>query len=210
MFRIRVRGFDSNQGKPLTAQRERYFGRSGKGWSCTASVPARANQPQDRQPQALRAALRVNGWSTPSPVAEGPGIDRGQGLGLRVSLVCQGGASCRRDAGVAYFEDCALLTSPIPRDATSSELDDNHVHRLETLDAGLYARLVTGEGVPGRSQAWKTTVDTARKVLQRTSDLRDLSVPPVIREILQALTAAWRCRRNAGQPRGGVLDGERK
>ena len=104
----------------------------------------------------------------------------------------QGGSSLpARDAGVTYFEDCSLLTSPIPRDAAASELDDTHVHRLETFDAGLYARLtdVGGATPPDRSQTWKATVAAVVKALDRASALRDLAVPPVIREILQALTA---------------------
>jgi hypothetical protein len=104
----------------------------------------------------------------------------------------QGGSSLpARDAGVTYFEDCSLLTSPIPRDAAASELDDTHAHRLETFDAGLYARLtdVGGATPPDRSQAWKATVAAVVKALDRASALRDLAVPPVIREILQALTA---------------------
>ena len=103
----------------------------------------------------------------------------------------QGGSSLpARDAGVAHFEDCSLLTSPIPRDDPASELDESHVHRLETFDAALYARLtdVGGATPPDRSQTWKATVAAVVKVLDRASALRDLAVPPVIREILQALT----------------------
>jgi hypothetical protein len=103
----------------------------------------------------------------------------------------QGGSSLpARDAGVKHFEDCSLLTSPIPRDAPASELDEAHVHRLETFDAASYARLtdVGGATPPDRSQTWKATVAAVVKVLDRTTALRDLTVPPVIREILQALT----------------------
>ena len=104
----------------------------------------------------------------------------------------QGGSSLpARDAGVAQYEDCSLLTSPIPREAAASELDDTHVHRLETFDAGLYDRLtdVGGATPPDRSQTWKATVAAVVKVLDRAAALRDLAVPPVIREILQGLTA---------------------
>ena len=103
----------------------------------------------------------------------------------------QGGSSLSaRDAGVVHFEDCSLLTSPIPRDAAASELDESHMHRLETFDAALYARLtdVGGATPPDRSQTWKATVAAVAKVLDRATALRDLAVPPVIREILQALT----------------------
>ena len=103
----------------------------------------------------------------------------------------QGGSSLpARDAGVKQYEDCSLLTSPIPRDAAASELDEAHVHRLETFDAALYARStdVGGATPPDRSQTWKTTVAAVVKVLDRAAALRDLAVAPVIREILQALT----------------------
>jgi hypothetical protein len=103
----------------------------------------------------------------------------------------QGGSSLpARDAGVTHFEDCSLLTSPIPRDAAASELDEAHVHRLETFDAALYARLtdVGGATPPDRSRTWKATVAAVARVLDRATALRDLAVPSVIREILQALT----------------------
>jgi len=103
----------------------------------------------------------------------------------------QGGSSLpARDAGVVHFEDCSLMTSPIPRDAEPSELDERHVHRLETFDAALYARVtdVGGPNPPDRSETWKATLAAAQKVLERTGPLRDLTVPPVIREILHALT----------------------
>ncbi len=54
-------------------------------------------------------------------------------------------------------------------------------------DPALYAQ-VTGAGGPGRSQAWKTTVHAVQTVLERTAAIRDLPVPPIIREILDDLT----------------------
>lgn len=102
----------------------------------------------------------------------------------------QGGSSLpARDAGVTYFEDCSLLTSPIPRDAAASELDEAHVHRLETFEAASYARLtdVGGATPPDRSQTWKATVAAVVKALDRAAAVRDLAVPPVIRETLRAL-----------------------
>jgi hypothetical protein len=103
----------------------------------------------------------------------------------------QGGSSLpARDAGVRHFEDCSLLTSPIPSDAAASELDATHMHRLETFDAALYKRLtdVGGAMPPNRSQTWKATVGAVSKVLARTTTLQDLAVPPVIREVMRALT----------------------
>jgi hypothetical protein len=104
----------------------------------------------------------------------------------------QGGSSLpARDAGVAHIEDCSLLTSPIPRDAAASELDETHMHRLETFDAALYARLtdVGGATPPDQSQTWKLTRAAVGKVLTRAAALQDLAVPPVIREIMRALIA---------------------
>ena len=147
----------------------------------------------------LSAAFRARwfGWANPAQTMLAYAellADHNPNIKLYALAVSnsQGGSSLpAQDAGVTQYEDCALMTSPIPRDAAASELDDTHVHRLETFDAGLYARStdVGGATPPDRSQAWKATVAAVVKVLDRAAALRDLAVPPVIREILQALTA---------------------
>ena len=147
----------------------------------------------------LSAAFRARwfGWANPAQVMLAYAellADHNPNIKLYALAVSnsQGGSSLpARDAGVTHFEDCSLLTSPIPRDDPASELDETHVHRLETFDAGLYARLtdVGGATPPDRSQTWKATVAAIVKVLDRAAALRDLAVPPVIREILQDLTA---------------------
>jgi len=146
----------------------------------------------------LSAAFRARwfGWANPAQTMLAYAellADHNPNIKLHALAVSnsQGGSSLpARDAGVTQYEDCSLLTSPIPRDAAASELDEAHMHRLETFDAGLYARLtdVGGATPPDRSQTWKATVAAVRKVLDRASALRDLAVPPVIREILQTLT----------------------
>jgi hypothetical protein len=143
---------------------------------------------------AFRA--RWFGWANPAQtmlayaelLADNPNIRL---YALAVSNSQGGSSLSARDAGVPHFEDCSLLTSPIPRDAAASELDESHMHRLESFDAALYNRLtdVGGATPPDRSQTWKATVAAVVKVLHRAAELRDLPVPPVIREILQALTA---------------------
>ena len=63
------------------------------------------------------------------------------------------------------------------------------MHRLETLDYALYARLTGfGDGpLPDQSEAWRTTVAAAHLVLGRAGAIRDVAVPPVIREVLDLL-----------------------
>jgi hypothetical protein len=53
------------------------------------------------------------------------------------------------------LRDCGRSSSPIPDTAPPSARDDIHMHRLETLDRALYARLTGfGDGPrPDRSEA---------------------------------------------------------
>jgi hypothetical protein len=100
-----------------------------------------------------------------------------------------GGSSMPARAMLRHFEDCSRSTSPIPDYAATSQLDDTHVHRLETLDRALYARLTGfGEGpLPDRSEAWRTTVSAGQIALGRAGAIPDLAVSPAIREVLEQL-----------------------
>ena len=100
-----------------------------------------------------------------------------------------GGSSVPIRGTVPHFEDCARKTSPVAETAPTSRLDAAHVHRLETLDRALYARLTGfGDGpLPDQSEGWRTTVSAAQTVLGRAGAIRDLAVPPVIREVLDML-----------------------
>jgi hypothetical protein len=71
-----------------------------------------------------------------------------------------GGSSVPARGVVPHFEDCGRALSPISEAAPPSALDENHMHRLETLDRSLYARLTGfGDGPrPDRSEGWRTTV----------------------------------------------------
>jgi hypothetical protein len=108
---------------------------------------------------------------------------------LAVSTDHGGSAVPARDGGVRHYEDCSLRVSPIPADAPAASLDDTHVHRLETLDRGEYARVTgaAGQGTPVRSEAWATTLAAVRTALARASNLLGFSVPPVIRHVTSAL-----------------------
>jgi hypothetical protein len=101
-----------------------------------------------------------------------------------------GGSSVPARVAVAHFEDCARGLSPIAETAATSALDDSHMHRLETLDRSLYARLTGfGDGPrPDRSEAWRTTVAAAQRVLGRVGAMRDIAVPPVIRQVIDLLS----------------------
>jgi hypothetical protein len=108
---------------------------------------------------------------------------------LAVSTDHGGSAVPARRAGIAHYDDCARALSPIPESAAASALDDGHAHRLETLDRVLYARLTGfGDGpLPDQSEAWRTTVAAVNTVLGRAAQIRDLAVPPVIREVVDVL-----------------------
>jgi hypothetical protein len=100
-----------------------------------------------------------------------------------------GGSSVPVRGAVLHFDDCARVTSPLADTAPPSPLDEAHVHRLETLDPALYARLTGfGDGpLPDQSEAWRTTVAAAQLALGRAGAIRDVAVPPVIREVLDLL-----------------------
>jgi hypothetical protein len=108
---------------------------------------------------------------------------------LAVSTDHGGSAAPARDAGVRHYEDCSLLVSPIAADAPAASLDETHVHRLETLDRGEYARVIgaTGQGAPDYSEALATTLAAVRLAMARASNLLGFSVPPVIRHVASAL-----------------------
>ena len=108
---------------------------------------------------------------------------------LAVSTDHGGSALPARDAGVPFYEDCGLLTSPVRADAEPMPLDEMHVHRLQTLDAAEYARLIRMT-VPEAQQhdaSWATTREAVHTALSRASSLLGLEVPPVIRHVASAL-----------------------
>ena len=108
---------------------------------------------------------------------------------LAVSTDHGGSALPPRDAGVPFYEDCGLLTSPVRADAEPMPLDEVHVHRLQTLDAAEYARLIrmTVPEAQQRDASWATTREAVRNALSRASSLLGLEVPPVIRHVLSAV-----------------------
>ncbi len=100
-----------------------------------------------------------------------------------------GGSSVPARAVIQHVEDCSRSLSPSSDGGPASQLDEVHVHRLETLDRALYARLTGfGEGpLPDRSEAWRTTVAAAQMALGRAGSIPDFAVPPAIREVLDLL-----------------------
>jgi hypothetical protein len=98
----------------------------------------------------------------------------------------QGGSSVpARKAGVPHVDDCSRAS--LPTDPVSPRpLDGAHMHRLETVDRALYARLIgVGDGRrPDQSEAWRTTTAAAQAALSRAGAIPDLAVPSVIREVL--------------------------
>ena len=97
----------------------------------------------------------------------------------------QGGSSVpARAAGVPHIAECRRQTEGA--DSTIRPLDEEHMHRLEALDRGLYARLMgVGDGRrPDQSEAWRTTTAAAQVALSRAGAIPDLVVPSVIREVL--------------------------
>lgn len=108
---------------------------------------------------------------------------------LAVSTSYGGSSVPARAAGVPHFEDCPVDLSPIKETDPPMPLDESHMHRLETVDRALYARLLGfGDGpLPDPSEAWRMTQEAAEAALGRAGAVRDLAVAPVIREILGTL-----------------------
>lgn len=100
-----------------------------------------------------------------------------------------GGSSMPARSTLAHFEECSRSRSPIAEGEPVSQLDDRHVHRLETMDRDLYARLTGfGDGrLPDRSEAWRTTLAAAQMALGQAGGVPDLAVPPAIRAVLELL-----------------------
>jgi hypothetical protein len=101
-----------------------------------------------------------------------------------------GGSSMPVRSAIQFYEECSRSLSPLSDDAPTSQLDDTHTHRLETLDRALYARLTGfGDGpLPDRSEAWRTTISAAQRALGRAGSIPDLPVAPVIRGVLDQLS----------------------
>lgn len=101
-----------------------------------------------------------------------------------------GGTSIPARSMIQHYEECSRSQSPISDDAPTSQLDDTHMHRLETLDRALYARLTGfGDGpLPDRSEAWRTTVAAAQMALGRAGSIPNLAVSPAIRTVLDLLS----------------------
>ncbi|EFG78670.1 hypothetical protein HMPREF0591_1437 [Mycobacterium parascrofulaceum ATCC BAA-614] len=108
---------------------------------------------------------------------------------LAVSTSYGGSSVPARAAGIAQCEDCPVDLSPLKDTDPAMALDESHMHRLETVDRGLYARLTGfGDGpLPDPSEAWRVTQQAAEAALGHAGAVRDLAVPPVIREILATL-----------------------
>jgi hypothetical protein len=108
---------------------------------------------------------------------------------VAVSTDHGGSALPARGGGVPHYEDCSLILSPIKPDAPAAPLDESRMHRLETIDLAEYGRLTgIGGGRPDRRQAWATTQAAVRSVLARAASLLGLSVPPIVRYVLQTLS----------------------
>ena len=105
---------------------------------------------------------------------------------LAVSTDGGGSSVPARNAGVPHVEDCHRGSLPDNPDTSQRPLDDAHMHRLETVDRALYARLTgVGDGRrPDQSEAWRTTTAAAHVALSRAGAIPDLVVPSVIREVL--------------------------
>ncbi|KMO69787.1 hypothetical protein MCHLDSM_05899 [Mycolicibacterium chlorophenolicum] len=101
-----------------------------------------------------------------------------------------GGSSMPARAMIEHYEDCSRSLSPLSDVVPTSQLDDTHAHRLETLDRALYSRLTGfGDGpLPDRSEAWRTTISAAQKALARAGSIPDFAVAPAIREVLDLLS----------------------
>jgi hypothetical protein len=108
---------------------------------------------------------------------------------LAVSTDHGGSAMPARAAGVPHYEDCALVLTPIRAESEPMPLDDNHMHRLQTIAAEEYSRL-TAAIIPDSQQrdlSWATTHEAAQTALSRAASRLGVEVAPVIRHVLSAL-----------------------
>jgi hypothetical protein len=144
----------------------------------------------------LSAQFRARwfGWANPAETMLGyaalasaarPDIE----LHALVVSTDDGGSSIPARAVLEHYDECCRAQSPIADTAPTTAFDDNHVHRLETVDRALYARLTGyGDGPhPDRSEAWRVTTGAASRALARAGALPDVAVPPVIRAVLEQL-----------------------
>jgi len=109
---------------------------------------------------------------------------------LAVSTGIGGSVVPARAAGVPHFDEVTRFdSSPSADAAPSAPLDGLHMHRLETVDPAAYAQLMgVGDGPRlGKSKAWIETEAAVRLVLERAGMVRELAVPPAIRDIMGAL-----------------------
>lgn len=109
---------------------------------------------------------------------------------LAVSTGIGGSVVPARAAGVPHFDEVTRFdSSPAADAAPSALLDGSHMHRLETVDPAAYAQLMgVGDGPRlGKSKAWIETEAAVRLVLERAGMVRELAVPPAIRDIMGAL-----------------------
>jgi hypothetical protein len=113
---------------------------------------------------------------------------------LAVSTGCGGSSMPARAAGVPHYIDCPMASSPIPDDAEPAPLDEEHMHRLETLDRALYGKVTGLTAAPDRSESWEATRVAVRTALERASAVRELQIPPVLFEILAVLENGERVR----------------
>lgn len=109
---------------------------------------------------------------------------------LAVSTGIGGSVVPARAAGVPHVDEMTRSDSTrLPDTAPTSPLDGSHMHRLETVDPVEYGQLMgVGQGPrTGQSKAWSETQAAVRTVFERAGLVRELAVPPVIREIMSAL-----------------------
>jgi hypothetical protein len=81
------------------------------------------------------------------------------------------------------------MLSPIRAESEPMPLDDNHVHRLQTVAPEEWDRLMRS-AIPDSQQrdlSWATTKEAVQTALDRASSLLGLEVAPVILHVLQAL-----------------------
>lgn len=141
-------------------------------------------------PEEFRS--RWFGWANPAETMLAFAQWAGEHVDLFALAVStdQGGSSVpARAAGVLHVEDCARAVLPPKTSSTTKPLAGEQMHRLETLDPASYARLtgVDDGRRPDQSEAWRTTTAAAHVALSRAGMIPDLSVPSVIREVLDRI-----------------------
>lgn len=133
------------------------------------------------------------GWVNPAEtmVAYGDylaqhGVNR-QLYALAVSTELGGSAAPAQRAGVPHYQECSLMTSPIPASDPAAGLDANRQHRLELVDPHQYLRLGESASRATMAEFWRLTTHSVRWGLEQASAVAGVDIDPLVWNMFRAM-----------------------